>query len=70
MKELIDSWQLWAGLAACFAALTAIFAKVGVANINSDFATGRMKHKTVDMATNVPMKISSAGKYIFSSFPM
>ena len=39
MKELIASWQLWAGLAACFAALTAIFAKVGVANINSDFAT-------------------------------
>ncbi|MCC9624432.1 EamA family transporter [Thalassospira sp. MA62] len=39
MKELINSWQLWAGLAACFAALTAIFAKVGVANINSDFAT-------------------------------
>jgi len=39
MKELMSSWQLWAGLAACFAALTAIFAKIGVANINSDFAT-------------------------------
>lgn len=33
------SWQLWALLAAIFAALTAIFAKVGVANVNSDFAT-------------------------------
>jgi transporter family protein len=32
-------WQLWAILSACFAALTAIFAKVGVANVNSDFAT-------------------------------
>jgi bacterial/archaeal transporter family protein len=33
------SWQFWALLSACFAALTAIFAKVGVENINSDFAT-------------------------------
>ena len=34
-----SSWQLWAVLSAIFAALTAIFAKVGVANINSDLAT-------------------------------
>jgi transporter family protein len=33
------SWQFWALLAAAFAALTAIFAKVGVENVNSDFAT-------------------------------
>jgi bacterial/archaeal transporter family protein len=33
------SWQLWAVLSAMFAALTAIFAKVGVENINSDMAT-------------------------------
>jgi bacterial/archaeal transporter family protein len=33
------SWQIWAVLSAAFAALTAIFAKVGVENINSDFAT-------------------------------
>lgn len=39
MKSLFSSWQFWAVLAACFAALTAIFAKVGVENINSDFAT-------------------------------
>ncbi|MCC0079704.1 MAG: EamA family transporter [Rhodobacter sp.] len=32
-------WQLWALLAAVFAALTAIFAKVGVENVNSDYAT-------------------------------
>jgi transporter family protein len=32
-------WQAWALLSAVFAALTAIFAKVGVENINSDFAT-------------------------------
>lgn len=33
------SWVFWALLSACFAALTAIFAKIGVANVNSDFAT-------------------------------
>lgn len=33
------SWQWWAVLSAIFAALTAIFGKVGVENINSDFAT-------------------------------
>ena len=33
------TWQLWAVLSAIFAALTDIFAKVGVANINSDLAT-------------------------------
>lgn len=34
-----SSWQVWAVLSAVFAALTAIFAKVGVENVNSDFAT-------------------------------
>lgn len=33
------SWQFWALLSAAFAALTAIFAKVGVAGVNPDFAT-------------------------------
>jgi transporter family protein len=33
------SWQVWALLSAAFAALTAIFAKIGVENVNSDFAT-------------------------------
>lgn len=36
---MLDAWQFWAFLAAVFAALTAIFAKVGVAGVNSDFAT-------------------------------
>ena len=39
MKQLILSWPLWALLSALFAALTAIFGKIGVAEINSDFAT-------------------------------
>ena len=33
------SWLVWALLSASFAALTAIFAKVGVENINPDLAT-------------------------------
>ena len=39
MKPLLASWQLWAVLSAVFAALTAIFAKIGIENVNSDFAT-------------------------------
>ncbi len=34
-----SSWQIWAVFSAVFAALTAIFAKVGVENVNSDLAT-------------------------------
>ena len=37
--NLAPSWQVWAVLSAFFAALTAIFAKVGVENVNADFAT-------------------------------
>jgi transporter family protein len=39
MRSALLSWQLWALLSAAFAALTAIFAKVGVENVNSDLAT-------------------------------
>ncbi|HET6157773.1 MAG TPA: EamA family transporter [Dongiaceae bacterium] len=39
MKLALASWQFWALLSATFAALTAIFAKVGVETVNSDFAT-------------------------------
>jgi transporter family protein len=35
----LTSWQFWALASAAFAALTAIFAKVGVENVNSDYAT-------------------------------
>lgn len=34
-----SSWQIWALLSATFAALTAIFAKLGVEDINPDLAT-------------------------------
>ena len=39
MTSLTTSWQFWALLSAVFAALTAIFAKIGVAGVNPDFAT-------------------------------
>ena len=39
MRTLLAAWQFWALLSAFFAALTAIFAKVGVEGVNSDFAT-------------------------------
>jgi bacterial/archaeal transporter family protein len=35
----LSSWQFWAVASAVFAALTAIFAKIGVENVNADFAT-------------------------------
>ncbi|MDE1567752.1 EamA family transporter [Aquabacter sp. P-9] len=39
MKAFAGSWQFWALGAAVFAALTAIFGKVGVSAIHSDLAT-------------------------------
>ena len=39
MTYLLTSWQAWALLAALFAALTAIFAKLGVEHVGADFAT-------------------------------
>jgi len=35
----MSAWQVWALLSACFAALTAIFAKLGVQDMNPDVAT-------------------------------
>lgn len=39
MKSTFGSWQFWALLSAAFAALTAVFAKIGIENVNSDVAT-------------------------------
>ena len=39
MKSIFVYWQTWALLSAGFAALTAIFGKIGVARIDPDFAT-------------------------------
>jgi transporter family protein len=39
VKLASGTWLVWELLSACFAALTAIFGKVGVQSTNSDFAT-------------------------------
>ncbi|MEQ1490992.1 MAG: EamA family transporter, partial [Terricaulis sp.] len=39
MRSLFETWQAWALLSAAFAALTAIFGKVGVERMDPDFAT-------------------------------
>jgi len=39
MKLAIEPWQVWALLSAFFAAMTAVFAKVGVGAISPDLAT-------------------------------
>jgi transporter family protein len=39
MKPLFSEWQFWALGSAGFAAMTAIFGKIGVENIDSNFAT-------------------------------
>jgi transporter family protein len=39
LQSWYGHWQFWALLSAVFAALTAIFAKVGIEAINSDLAT-------------------------------
>jgi len=39
MRSAFAAWQLWAFLSAVAAALTAIFGKVGVEEISSNFAT-------------------------------
>ena len=39
MKAFITGWQFWALLSAGFAALTAIFGKIGVESIDSNYAT-------------------------------
>lgn len=37
--SFVDSWPFWALMSALFAALTAIFAKVGIKDVDSDVAT-------------------------------
>ena len=39
MKTLLNGWPLWALASAGFAALTAIFAKIGIDGVNSNLAT-------------------------------
>jgi bacterial/archaeal transporter family protein len=61
MKDTIfSSWQLWAILSAVFAALTAIFAKVGVENVNSDLAT---LIRTVVILVTLALIVAATGQF-------
>ncbi|MCB1451435.1 MAG: EamA family transporter [Nitratireductor sp.] len=57
---LTQSWQFWAILAAIFAALTAIFAKVGIENVDSDYATFI---RTLIIAAVLLVMLSVLGKW-------
>ncbi|CAH1654684.1 EamA family transporter [Chelatococcus asaccharovorans] len=39
MKPFVLTWQFWALMSAAFAAATAVLAKIGVSEVNSDYAT-------------------------------
>jgi len=54
------TWQFWAVLSAVFAALTAIFAKVGVESINADFAT---LIRTVVILATLALIVTATGQF-------
>jgi transporter family protein len=55
-----SSWTFWALLSATFAALTAIFAKVGIENVNSDFAT---LLRTIVVLVSLALILYATGQY-------
>ncbi|MGH8439879.1 MAG: EamA family transporter [Pseudomonas sp.] len=57
---MLASWTFWAVLSAVFAALTAIFAKVGISGINSDFAT---LLRTVVVLISLALILYATGQY-------
>ncbi|RWU23946.1 EamA family transporter [Pseudomonas alkylphenolica] len=57
---MLASWTFWALLSAVFAALTAIFAKVGISGINSDFAT---LLRTVVVLVSLALILYATGQY-------
>ncbi|MGF6592910.1 EamA family transporter [Pseudomonas sp. 2835] len=57
---VLASWTFWAVLSAVFAALTAIFAKVGISGINSDFAT---LLRTVVVLISLALILYATGQY-------
>jgi transporter family protein len=56
----LSSWQFWALASAAFAALTAIFAKVGVENVNADFATFI---RTIVILATLSLILLATGQY-------
>lgn len=60
MQNYANSWQAWALLAAVFAALTAIFAKIGVEGVNSNFATFL---RTIVVVVALGLLLASTGQF-------
>ena len=58
--ETLWSWQAWALLSAVFAALTAIFAKIGVSDIDSDLATFI---RTIVVLLSLALILFATGKF-------
>lgn len=60
MTLTLPSWLFWALLSAAFAALTAIFAKVGVEGIDSDLATFL---RTIVVLVSLGLILSATGQF-------
>src|SRR3989454_651259 len=60
VRMTLSSWLPWALLSALFAALTAIFAKVGIDGIDSDFAT---LFRTAVVAVTLGALVYATGKW-------
>jgi transporter family protein len=58
--SVLSSWQLWAVLSAVFAALTAIFAKIGVENVNADLATFI---RTIVVVVTLALIVAATGQF-------
>ena len=59
-STIVSSWQFWAVLSAVFAALTAIFAKVGVTDVPADLATFI---RTVVILTLLALILAATGEW-------
>jgi transporter family protein len=57
---MLQSWQFWALLSAVFAALTALFAKVGIAAIPADLATFI---RTLIIAAMLALILAASGQF-------
>ena len=57
---MLQSWQFWALLSAVFAALTALFAKVGVETIPADLATFI---RTLIVAAVLALILAASGQF-------
>jgi transporter family protein len=57
---ILSSWQFWAVLSAVFAALTAIFAKIGVEDVPPDLATFI---RTIVIVVTLALLLAATGQF-------